>query len=347
MDATEHTTPISIPSAGALDKFLSNVANRKLDGWKDSSMLVRAWGSLRQLDDKLKTAEGNGWPKVYAFQLESEGAIVMDAPRSLLSGYRDGDLVEIIGFPTAKVFNSKLSFKVELVAIRYFEGEAMVEQHRQIIRDFEYLRGLQPGRHCFPIKDELTISLIHSSASSARVDEDFRHALAAVNNRCNIHPIPVKISSAEAIANAIKSSTGDVLVIIRGGGSESDFAAFNEPQLLEALASYPGYRVLGLGHSANTMMADLVCDYSAPVPSAAGTHIRDQLKEISSLCSNFEKYLQQQRGQIDHLSYELSQLKQSQVTAKESALPASDKPLLQRYLPWVIIFVMVLIWWVN
>lgn len=88
MDATEHATPISIPSAGALDKFLSNVANRKFDGWKDSSILVRAWGSLRQLDDKLKTAEGNGWPKVYAFQLESEGAIVMDAPRSLLSGYR-------------------------------------------------------------------------------------------------------------------------------------------------------------------------------------------------------------------------------------------------------------------
>lgn len=347
MDATEHAKPIGIPNAGALDQFLNNIANRKLDGWRDSSILVRAWGSLRQLDDKRKTAESNGWSKVYAFQLESEGTIVMDAPRSLISGFRDGDLVEIVGFPTAKVFNSRLSFKLELVEIRHFEGEALVEQTRRVVRDFEYLRALQPGRHSFPIKDTLTISLIHSSASSALVDEDFRKALATVNSRCEIQCIPVKISSAEAIAKAVKSSAGDVLVIIRGGGSESDFAPFNDPQLLEALAAYPGYRVLGLGHSANTLMADLVCDYSAPVPSAAGTHIRDQLNEISSLSNSFENHLQQQRNQIHHLSHELNSLKQSQAATKESGRTASNKSAFQHNLPWAIIIIMALIWWAK
>ena len=340
MDVAEHTTPIFIPNAGELDALLTNIANRKLDGWEDPGLLVRAWGSLRQLDDKRKASESKGWPKVYAFQLESEGTLTVDAPRSLVSGFRDGDLVEIIGFPTAKVFNSKLSFKLELVVIRYFEGEAVIERHRQVIRDFEYLRGLQPGRHCFPIKEALTVSLIHSSASSARVDEDFRRALETASSRCDIQPIPVQISSAEAIAGAIKSSTGDVLVIIRGGGSESDFAAFNDPQLLEALAAYQGYRVLGLGHSANTMMADLICDYSAPVPSAAGTHIRDQLKEVSNLRSSF-------KNQIAHLERELDQIRQGQVSAKEPVLPAKEESSLQRYLPWAIILILLLILWVN
>nr|WP_161990889.1 exodeoxyribonuclease VII large subunit [Pseudomonas caspiana] len=283
------------------------------------------------LDERRLASETKGWQKLYAFQLENEGAVILDGALSLMSGFQNGDFVEVVGFPVANVYRGALSFKLEVVDVRHFEGTQMAEQRRQFIHDIQYLRSLKSRRHPFPIqRDPLSVSLIYPSTTHARVDEDFRTALGDQSQRCLITPVPVRIGSAEAVAKAIAESTAQVLVTIRGGGDDADFAAFNDPLVLEALASFPGYRILGIGHTADLAMADLLCDFSASVPAAAGTHLRDQLARIS--------------GAFDELETALRQEKDSKVKGNKTATRSDLIAFVKRHWPWVIGVLLIILW---
>src|SRR3974390_862385 len=66
------------------------------------------------------------------------------------------------------------------------------------------------------------------------------------------------------------------LAIVRGGGDPEWFAAFNDVRVVEALAAHRGYRVLGLGHTGDKTVADLIVEHAAAVPAEAGRHIAEQ-----------------------------------------------------------------------
>jgi len=297
------------------------------------------------LDERRLASETKGWQKLYAFQLENEGAVTLDGALSLMSGFQNGDFVEVVGFPVANVYKGALSFKLELVDVRHFEGTQITEQRRKVIQDFQYLRSLKSRRHPFPIqRDQLSVSVIYPSATHARVDEDFRTALGNQSQRSLITPVPVRIGSAEAVAKAISESTAQVLVIIRGGGDDADFAAFNDPLVLEALASFPGYRILGIGHTANLAMADLLCDFSASVPAAAGTHLREQLALISGAYDELENRRERLESQVLKLETELRQERDSQVKENETATPSDLIAIVKRHWPWVVGVLLIILW---
>ena len=47
---------------------------------------------------------------------------------------------------------------------------------------------------------------------------------------------------------------------------------------MQAIASFKGYRILGLGHTGNATLSDLVCDYAASTPTKAGLLIAENLE---------------------------------------------------------------------
>jgi len=56
---------------------------------------------------------------------------------------------------------------------------------------------------------------------------------------------------------------------------------FEDPRVINALAQRnDAYRVLGLGHTHNTTLLDLVSDFPAKTPSLAGSHIREQIERL-------------------------------------------------------------------
>lgn len=61
----------------------------------------------------------------------------------------------------------------------------------------------------------------------------------------------------------------EILVVIRGGGSADDLAAFNDEQLVRAIASSRIPTVVGVGHETDTSLADLAADVRAATPSHA------------------------------------------------------------------------------
>ena len=62
----------------------------------------------------------------------------------------------------------------------------------------------------------------------------------------------------------------DVVAIVRGGGSQTDFAAFDEYELARTIAGFPVPVFTGIGHDRNTSIADLMArQFKTPTKVAA------------------------------------------------------------------------------
>jgi len=73
----------------------------------------------------------------------------------------------------------------------------------------------------------------------------------------------------------------DVIAIIRGGGSADDLSAFNDEPLTRAIATSRIPTIVGVGHEADTSLADLAADVRAATPSNAAQLLVPDRREIS------------------------------------------------------------------
>lgn len=72
----------------------------------------------------------------------------------------------------------------------------------------------------------------------------------------------------------------EILVIIRGGGSADDLAAFNDEPLVRAIAASRIPTITGIGHETDTSLADMVADVRAATPSHVALTIVPDRREI-------------------------------------------------------------------
>jgi exodeoxyribonuclease VII large subunit len=72
----------------------------------------------------------------------------------------------------------------------------------------------------------------------------------------------------------------EVIVIIRGGGSADDLAAFNDEQLVRAIASSRAPTLVGVGHEVDVTLADYAADVRAATPSNAAQLLVPDKEEV-------------------------------------------------------------------
>lgn len=90
-----------------------------------------------------------------------------------------------------------------------------------------------------------------------------------------VAPVTVQgLGAPQQIVRAIEhfnqmSEPPDVLVIVRGGGSADDLAAFNDEPLVRAIAGSRVPTMVGVGHEVDISLADLAADVRAATPSNA------------------------------------------------------------------------------
>ena len=145
------------------------------------------------------------------------------------------------------------------------------------------LNLLKSLNHCpnrFPKDNQLvTLTLIYSSSSEARVQDDFLNSLGQWRSSIKINEVRVNLSNATEVAQAIANATDTVLAVIRGGGASNDFKSFNTPEVLQAMSSSKAYRIAGIGHSADNNLIEFVADYAATTPTDGGNHLKSELND--------------------------------------------------------------------
>lgn len=334
-------------SSGDIGRLMTEIAQRELKGWSDKGLLIRAYGVLTNLSAQRKFAESRNWQRVFGVILDADGPLTVNASKELFEPFEDGDMIEIVGYPIINVFRGAISVQLEVQGARHAESDGDQDKRRVVQSNLAALQSLKPSRNTFPLLPTVSVDVIHSSASSAQVDEDFYNGLGEQAGRCKINAVPIRITSAKEIAAAIQASEAKLLVIIRGGGPDADFAVFNDAEVLSALAEKKSYRVMGIGHSGNTTMVDLIADFSARVPAEAGAHIRDHLRHVDDLVGAYEEALEKRGTQIDALAAEAKKA-QDESKAEISRLHdsfKSQKPQTHSSskLLWVVIAALVLI----
>lgn len=81
-------------------------------------------------------------------------------------------------------------------------------------------------------------------------------------------------------AAAERQDEFDAAVIIRGGGSVSDLAAFDSYRLCSHIAQFPLPVITGIGHDKDESVADLVAAYPVKTPTAAAAFLVSALAEF-------------------------------------------------------------------
>ena len=106
-----------------------------------------------------------------------------------------------------------------------------------------------------------------------------RDILHRLEDRCPSHvlvwPVAVQGEGAAAqIAAAVRGFDSmavkpDLLIVARGGGSIEDLWAFNEEEVVRAVASCSIPIISAVGHETDTSLCDFAADIRAPTPTAA------------------------------------------------------------------------------
>jgi exodeoxyribonuclease VII large subunit len=221
---------------------------------------------------------------------------------------REGDAVEVHG--RVSVYEAGGQYQLYADAVRLAgEGAAYQEFLRLKARlDAEGLFDEARKRPLSPLPAR--IGVVTSRAGAALQD-----VLQVLRRRYPLAEVvlaPTPVQGAEAPAGIIAALEllnrvhPDVILLVRGGGSIEDLAAFNDEAVARAVAASAAPVVSGVGHETDFTIVDFVADRRAPTPSAAaevatpdGAELRLAVDQAArSLTSSLMRRLSQARAEL-------------------------------------------------
>lgn len=209
----------------------------------------------------------------------------------------DGMLVRVVATPR---LHNLYGFSMNVQSITP-AGEGSIKKAAALLQAQLAKEGLFDEARKRPLPyPPKRISLITSRQSAAYAD--FTKILNARWGGLNVEVIDVQVQGEPAprqIVAAIEQCNAmaeppEVLVLIRGGGSAEDLAAFSTEQVTRAVAGSRVPTLVAIGHEVDISLAELAADQRASTPSnAAELLVPDKQHELRAL--------QETKRQLNHL----------------------------------------------
>lgn len=222
------------------------------------------------------------------FDLKDESASVkfFGTVYSLPGPLEDGITCEVYGRPR---LHQQFGFSVQVDSIRAV-GEGSIKKARDLLLRKLQAEGLfAPERKRSLPYPPSRIGLITSAESAAIAD--FRKIIAARWPSLQIELADTLVQGASAPASIVKaiqefnmqSDPPEVLVLIRGGGSAEDLAAFSEESVVRAVTASRLPTLVAIGHENDISLAELAADKRASTPSNAAELLVPDIRHEQSL----------------------------------------------------------------
>ncbi len=287
------------------------------------------------------------------FDLKDESSSVkfFGSVYALPGPLENGITVEVLGRPH---LHNLYGFSVNYSSIRAV-GEGSIRKAQELL-----LKKLE-GEGLFALERKRSlpyppqrIGLITSAESAAIAD--FKKIIAVRWPALKIELIDTLVQGAQAPAAIVKaiqtfnmeSDPPEMLVIVRGGGSADDLAAFSEESVVRAVAASRLPTLVAIGHESDTSLAELAADRRASTPSNAAEllvpdmmserlHIEQRTKTLADLLIQHfiaaQDYAQVYRETIESYVKVLFERTQSDLQNERVLLRALDPllPLQQGY----------------
>lgn len=177
-------------------------------------------------------------------------------------------------------------FSLTVQAVRLV-GEGTLRRSQELLKAKLTAEGLfdQARKRSLPTMPQ-RIAVISSPQAAGYAD-----FIKIVNQRIgglSIEVAPVQVQGDPAPAQIVRaieyfnqqSQEADVLVLIRGGGSADDLAAFSDEAVVRAIAGSRIPTLVGVGHETDTTLADLAADVRAATPSNAAQLMVPDRREL-------------------------------------------------------------------
>lgn len=156
--------------------------------------------------------------------------------------------------------------------------------------------GLMERNRGLPLADlPLTIALVTSHGSAAF--HDFLSGLTESGYGFRVIFVHAAMQGREAereIVSALSSLAGlpiDCAVLIRGGGSRTDLAAFDSRSIAEAIALAPFPVLTGLGHEIDRAIADMVSHTAFKTPTKAAEFLIERVAAADQAVEDLRRRL--------------------------------------------------------
>jgi exodeoxyribonuclease VII large subunit len=141
--------------------------------------------------------------------------------------------------------------------------------------------------------DPRRVALI-TSPSGAAVHDFLRiSATRGLPGEIRLYPALVQgdeapVSIAEALRKASAENWAELIVLIRGGGSQEDLWAFNSREVARAIFESALPVLSGVGHEIDTTLADMVADARAATPTHAAQILWPERRELAQRLDDYE-----------------------------------------------------------
>jgi exodeoxyribonuclease VII large subunit len=132
-----------------------------------------------------------------------------------------------------------------------------------------------------------------------------------------------------------EASDFDVVVVIRGGGSRLDLSAFDQYEVVKAIANCPVPVWTGIGHEIDDSLCDMVAHRSVKTPTAAASALIDNnlqfesriLDSISDMEDIVKDRMTTENKLLDHALFDLSRIAFTRIREEGYVLERTETKL--------------------
>lgn len=187
----------------------------------------------------------------------------------------EGTMVRIRGYVDLYAPRGELSFILTTVDAEALRLSSLGEHARRRAELLQRLVAedlLEANRRCPMPEVPLSVGLVASKDTEGYNDFvgmlgasgfSFRVTLA----RATVQGARAPTDLAAAIGRLVRDGS-EVVCVVRGGGSQTDLAAFDDERVVRAIATCPVPVLTGIGHTGDVALADLVASAAHRTPTA-------------------------------------------------------------------------------